>query len=1096
MIRVTSAGAAGVLLSALMLAQAPPSAPRAARGADEDAYRQNNIGVARLEQYDYASAIAAFRSALERRPSLVIARVNLGIALLYDGQLDAASREVQLAAASLPDAPQPLFILGLIARASGRLNEAGAAFQKVMALDPADVGSRVQLGQVRLAERRFAEAGPLFEAALNREPFNATAAYGFAVAFIRAGDRERGEKEMARFQRLRDNPAAITYSTTYLEQGRYGEAMASTGLEPELIDTAVPAVSFADVTATAFAGEPPAANDILLADADEDGDMDLWLASGDGVHLLRNDNGRLAAATRVAPRPAVSMLIGDYDNDRVGDLLVLSEKEVALYHREPGAGFADVTSESLPAGTPSARAAAFVDVDHDGDLDLIVGGRLLRNNGNRRFQDVTADAALASTPIPTAIAPVDVDNRRDIDLLVLGEGRRPALFSNQRDGTFRDVGRDIGLPDGAYTSVAFADINKDTIPDFFFGRRDAPGMFALSRPDGQFAAADAPAAATGVSAAQFVDYDNDGLPDLLALTTAGARLWRFIGTQWTEVTSTALPAALVAATDPATTLAVADVDADGDEDVIVRRASGAVGLYRNDGGNRRASVRIRLTARVSNRDAVGAKVELRAGSLRHKIETVATTPAIAPADVLFGLGGRKVADVVRVLWPAGILQAETDVPPNAMSILELDRKPSSCPFLYTWNGSRFEFVTDFLGGGEMGAWVAPGVRNVPDPDEYVRITATQLRERNGRYELRITNELEEALFLDRLQLLAIAHPKGVEVYPNEGLRSARVPLVMYSVRNPHPPASATDEHGHDVLEKIAARDRRAVDDFRLSSIQGYADEHALTIDIGAATPGERVLLLLTGWTDYAFSSDNVAAQQAGLRSNPPALEAETFGVWQVVVPEIGLPVGRPQTVVVDVTPWAKRGTRRFRISTTLRVYWDQVAVDTSTETVSSAAAIDVQSAHLGWRGFSREISTGRLSLPTYDYDSVTPVSDWKRLPGRYTRYGNIASLLATTDDQFVVASPGDEIAVAFAVPPPLPEGWTRTFLLHADGFSKEMNVHSASPDVLAPLPFHAMTTYPYAPPEKYPETPAHRQYRDAFNTRVIGRMLPPLEIAR
>ncbi len=71
-------------------------------------------------------------------------------------------------------------------------------------------------------------------------PFNATAAYGLAVALTRGGDRDRGEKAMARFQLLRDNPAAITYSTTYLEQGRYGEALASTGLEPELIDTGCP----------------------------------------------------------------------------------------------------------------------------------------------------------------------------------------------------------------------------------------------------------------------------------------------------------------------------------------------------------------------------------------------------------------------------------------------------------------------------------------------------------------------------------------------------------------------------------------------------------------------------------------------------------------------------------------------------------------------------------------------------------------------------------------------------------------------------------------------------------------------------------------
>ena len=53
----------------------------------------------------------------------------------------------------------------------------------------------------------------------------------------------------------------------------------------------------------------------------------------------------------------------------------------------------------------------------------------------------------------------------------------------------------------------------------------------------------------------------------------------------------------------------------------------------------------------------------------------------------------------------------------------MDRKPSSCPLLFTWNGERFEFVSDFLGGGEMGYWEAPGARNVPDPDEYVRIPA-------------------------------------------------------------------------------------------------------------------------------------------------------------------------------------------------------------------------------------------------------------------------------------------------------------------------------------------------------------------------------------
>ena len=104
-----------------------------------------------------------------------------------------------------------------------------------------------------------------------------------------------------------------------------------------------------------------------------------------------------------------------------------------------------------------------------------------------------------------------------------------------------------------------------------------------------------------------------------------------------------------------------------------------------------------------------------------------------------------------------------------LSVTELDRKPSSCPYLYAWNGERFEFITDFMGGGEMGYLEEPGRHNTPDPDEYVRIRGDQLKERNGRYELRVTNELEEALFADRFQLIAVAHPQDVEVYPNEGM---------------------------------------------------------------------------------------------------------------------------------------------------------------------------------------------------------------------------------------------------------------------------------------------------------------------------------------
>jgi hypothetical protein len=152
------------------------------------------------------------------------------------------------------------------------------------------------------------------------------------------------------------------------------------------------------------------------------------------------------------------------------------------------------------------------------------------------------------------------------------------------------------------------------------------------------------------------------------------------------------------------------------------------------------------------------------------------------------------------------------------------------------------------------------------------------------------------------------------------------------------------------------------------------------------------------------------------------------------------------------------------------------------------------SALLRSRGFSQEIRPGGSEPPLYDYDSVTADSPWKTAPGFYTREGDVQPLLSRSDDMFVVAKPGDEIALSFDASTlrPLPRGWTRTFLFKGDGFSKEMDVNSASPDRVEPLPFHRMSAYPYGPPERYPESVAHRQYRAHYNTRRVAVAVPSL----
>ena len=159
------------------------------------------------------------------------------------------------------------------------------------------------------------------------------------------------------------------------------------------------------------------------------------------------------------------------------------------------------------------------------------------------------------------------------------------------------------------------------------------------------------------------------------------------------------------------------------------------------------------------------------------------------------------------------------------------------------------------------------------------------------------------------------------------------------------------------------------------------------------------------------------------------------------------------------------------------------------------ASLDPASAVLQWRGFSEATSPdGREPFGT-DYERVTTVSPWKAFPGAYTREGDVGRLLAASDDMFVVAQPGDEIALSFdaAAAPPIRPGWRRTFLLHAVGFSKEMNIRSATPDAVAPLPFHGMRRYPYGADEHYPRTPAHADYLARYNTRIVAAPVPSLD---
>ena len=432
-------------------------------------------------------------------------------------------------------------------------------------------GAATNLGQLYLQQRDYAKAIEVLRAAAAAEPYNATAAYGLATALTRSND-PGARAAMDRFQALRNTGYAITYSQAYLQQGRYGEAVASTGAETELVDRATPEVGFTDVTSSAGqALEPRGARlgPLTLADLDGDGDLDLIDGGGAvaaGVpqrrRPLRGCDGRL-----VRQRPA-----------RAGDRHGRRRLRQRRAHRPPGAAhhrphaLQTVAAGRLrrrhrargtgrAASRPPAARAAWVDADHDGDLDLIVsyaggGAAGLQVRSTTRCCATTATAPSPISPRwpaspPThplaAIVPTDFDNRRDIDLLMAGSGGAPLLFRNMRDGTFKDVAAEAGLRvTGDVSAIAAGDINKDGYPDFFFGRADGPGTLALSDGRAGFKTSPLPEAANA-RAAQILDYDADGLLDLLIVTDTGPRMLRNTGSGWVDVTARAFPGPLATA---------------------------------------------------------------------------------------------------------------------------------------------------------------------------------------------------------------------------------------------------------------------------------------------------------------------------------------------------------------------------------------------------------------------------------------------------------------------------------------------------------------------------------------------------------------------
>jgi hypothetical protein len=353
--------------------------------------------------------------------------------------------------------------------------------------------------------------------------------------------------------------------------------------------------------------------------------------------------------------------------------------------------------------------------------------------------------------------------------------------------------------------------------------------------------------------------------------------------------------------------------------------------------------------------------------------------------------------------------------------------------------------------------------------------------------------MEELVYLDEVRLVAIDHPPGVDVYPNEYFAS-RPPFPEFKIiasRNARPPRSAHDGEGRNVLPQLVARDRRYVTSLDMLPFSGFSKTHYLELELPQTYRSGPLRLLMHGFIEYFTATSTFAAHQAGIEPVPPFLDVYTAdGRWKRAIGDIGFPAGLARTMVADLTGRLPSGTSRIRIGTNLNIYWDQILVDETPEIAGiRMQPVPLAEASLRFHGYPRQLEGHPKSDLRYVYEDVSATGPYARHAGNFTAYGDVLPLLGAADDRFVIIASGDEVALEFdpSFLKPEPPGWSRDYVLYADGFAKDMDFYEAFSDTVEPLPFHSMPGYPYvAAGAAYPNTLAHREYRLKYNTRFIS----------
>jgi tetratricopeptide (TPR) repeat protein len=1084
-----------------------------------DAVSAFYIGLGALQVGDDVHAESELSKLTDIVPVEPAGWANWGVLALRQRKLDVAAQRIEQARKLAPDNDQIYQLLGLLESNRGNSTNAIADWRKAIEINPRNYRAAYQLAEEveRQADSNSdQEYQRLIQKILAAQPDNLAAQLELARISAKTGDAAtlksmlaqitsrsadwpaEVKTQLAAVQTAADSPNPRTAATrttflrnTLMRVPEFRESLAVLKAPPG--EEAEPFTHFLRLEPPDFT---PAPADTALAFTPKpvpDGNAGPWKWIGavalgsEGAPVIAEANGHEVRLSTGAKFPfpggrsgtgplTEGVLQIDFNYDFKTDLVLAGEGGVRLMRQDTPEKFTDVTANTkLPKSVTnvSYTGAWAVDIEADGDLDIVLGKKdgapqVLRNNGDDTFTVIQPFPGVSGV---RAFAWADFDGDGNADAAIVDGDGRLHIFHNERQGQFREVALPPNLP--TVKALGVADTDNDGVLDLLAVESSgAIVSVSFNEKSGWIVTPlvqvpNPKIYLTGEVRLQVADLDNNGALDLILSHIESPNCQPQPAPLIWLRDATSKFTLLEHAPGLSTIFDVADLSANGRLDLLGFDEHGLPVQGVNHGSKNYHWQIVRPHAKQAVGDqrinpfGVGGEIEIRSGMLVQK------QPITGP-QLHFGLGNQTSAEVVRVVWPNGTVRAEFGVKADQEVVTE-QRLKASCPFLFAWNGIKMEFVKDAVPwGSAIGLRINTlGSAKIATTGEWYKIRRDQLVPHDGYYDLRITAELWEVYYYDRIALMTVDHPSGTEIYVDERFVIPPAKLGFTTVATPHKIARATDDNGKDVTDIVSTLDGLALASFGRGQYQGITRDHYLEIDLGDDAPKTGPLYLIAqGSIHDTESSLNVAITQ-GNRWHAHGLSVEVpdgYGGWTTAQSDLGFPAGRKKTVLFNLTNIFRPGTpRRVRLRTNLEIYWDCIewaAGDPGAQVKTQT--LEAEAADLHYRGYSTidtpDPGAPAPEVPDY-YQILGTKQRWRDLIGYYTRYGDVRELLRQVDDRYVIVNSGDEMSLRFAEQPPPQTGWLRDFIVVGDGWIKDGDFNSTFSKTVLPLPYHAKNEY-------------------------------------